>query len=178
MGSRNSCHKVIPHKISIRNRDQLNRYFLKEDPFVALSSMQNGKLRGLDVLPCKFYTAMWETVGDDLCCLVLEAFSSRVLTKSLNQGSSKTRDTIVGWRPITLLNVAYKILNKSMVLCVDDYSCVRHPPGHRLSESACERAHELGVPMRWVCGSSLRWRWNIVCPCVGNMPMSWECRSL
>ena len=21
--------------------------------------------------------------------------------------------------------------------------------------------------MSWVCGSSLRWRWNIVCPCVG-----------
>jgi hypothetical protein len=50
---------------------------------------------------------------------------------------------------------------------VDDYSFVRHPPGHRLSESTCERAHELGVPMRWVCRSSLRLRWNVVCPCVG-----------
>jgi hypothetical protein len=28
---------------------------------------------------------------------------------------------------------------------VDDYSFMRHPPGHRLSESACERAHEMGV---------------------------------
>jgi hypothetical protein len=46
------------------------------------------------------------------------------------------------------------------ILCnfnvVDDYSCVRHPPGHRMSELACERAHELGVPMRWVCRFSLR----------------------
>jgi hypothetical protein len=40
-------------------------------------------------------------------------------------------------------------------MSVDDYSFVRHPPRHRLSESACERAHELGVPMRWVCHSSL-----------------------
>jgi hypothetical protein len=75
-----------------------------------------------------------------------------------------------------------------LVGSVDDYSCVRHPPGHRLSESSCERAHELGVPMRWVCRSSLRremercvplcredahelgvsfslrQRWNVMCP--------------
>jgi hypothetical protein len=61
---------------------------------------------------------------------------------------------------------------------VDDYNCVRHPPGHRLSESTQERSHELGVPMRWVCCFSLRWRRNVVCPCVGNMPMRWVCRSL
>jgi hypothetical protein len=46
------------------------------------------------------------------------------------------------------------VCDKSLKL-VDDYSFVRHPPGHRLSESACERAHELGVPVRWVCRSSL-----------------------
>jgi hypothetical protein len=28
---------------------------------------------------------------------------------------------------------------------VDDYNFVRHPLGHRLSESACERTHEMGV---------------------------------
>jgi hypothetical protein len=56
---------------------------------------------------------------------------------------------------------------KTMVRVVDDYSCMRHPPGHILSESAYERAHELGVRMRWVCCSSLRRRWNVVCPCVG-----------
>jgi hypothetical protein len=41
-----------------------------------------------------------------------------------------------------------------------------------------EEAHELGVSMRLVCHSSLRRRWNIVCPCEGKMPMSWVCRSL
>jgi hypothetical protein len=59
------------------------------------------------------------------------------------------------------------ILNLSNNTFVDDYSFVRHPPGHRVSESTCERAHELGVPMRWVCYSSLRLRWNAVCLCVG-----------
>jgi hypothetical protein len=41
-----------------------------------------------------------------------------------------------------------------------------------------EEAHDLGVPIRWVCRSSLIWIWNIVCPCKGNIPMSWVCRSL
>jgi hypothetical protein len=76
--------------------------------------------------------------------------------------------------------------NKFYVNNVDDYNFVRHPPGHKLSELACERAHEMGVsflsetemercvplcgvkmPMRWVCRSSLRLRWNDVCPYVG-----------
>jgi hypothetical protein len=52
---------------------------------------------------------------------------------------------------------------------VDDYNCVRHPPRHGLSESTCEKAHKLGVPMRWVCRSSLKLRWNVVCPSVGRM---------
>ena len=34
-----------------------------------------------------------------------------------------------------------------------------------MSESAYERDHELGVPMRLVCGSSLRWIWNVVTLC-------------
>jgi hypothetical protein len=57
---------------------------------------------------------------------------------------------------------------------VDDYSFLRHPLGHILSESACERAHEMGVsmcvplygvkiPMRWVCHLRL----NDVYPCEG-----------
>jgi hypothetical protein len=32
-----------------------------------------------------------------------------------------------------------------MISCVDDYSCMIHSLGHILSESACERVHELGV---------------------------------
>jgi hypothetical protein len=35
---------------------------------------------------------------------------------------------------------------------VDDYSCVRHPPGHRPERE----------PLSWVCGSYLRQNWNVV----------------
>jgi hypothetical protein len=74
---------------------------------------------------------------------------------------------IIRYLTVIVRSLDQSLRNFQIMLQVDDYSCVRHPPGHRLSESACERAHELGVPMRWVCCSSLRWRWNVVCPCVG-----------
>jgi hypothetical protein len=35
---------------------------------------------------------------------------------------------------------------------VDDYNCVRHPPGYRPKRE----------PMIWVCGSYLRKKWNFV----------------
>jgi hypothetical protein len=38
------------------------------------------------------------------------------------------------------------------IIMVDDYSCVRHPPGHRPERE----------PLRWVCGSYLRQSWNVV----------------
>jgi hypothetical protein len=61
--------------------------------------------------------------------------------------------------PLSLYGFIFLLLfstRLSLLSFVDDYSCVRHPLGHRLSESACEEARELGVPMRWVCCHSLR----------------------
>jgi hypothetical protein len=51
--------------------------------------MKNGKSLVSDGLPCEFYNAMWDSIGDDLYCLAIEAISSGVLTESLNQGLIK-----------------------------------------------------------------------------------------
>lgn len=67
---------------------------------------------------------MWDTIGDDFCCLVVEAFSTMVLIKSLNQGLTKlisqnaATDSIGRWRPITLLSVAFEILDRAMALYI------------------------------------------------------------
>ena len=39
-----------------------------------------------------------------------------------------------------------------MVFHVDDYSCVRHPQGHRPERE----------PLSWVCGFYLRRNWNVM----------------
>lgn len=74
----------------------------------------------MDGLPCEFYKAMWDTIGDEFCRLASKVFSFGRLSEFLNQGLIKlipknfTNDTIGGWRPITLLSVAYKIMAKAM----------------------------------------------------------------
>jgi hypothetical protein len=70
----------------------------------------------MDGLPCEFYKAMWDTIGDDFSHLEIKVFNSNRLFKYLNQELIKlipknaAANTIMGWQPITLLGVAYKIM--------------------------------------------------------------------
>ena len=63
---------------------------------------------------------MWDIEGDDFCNLVHELFSIGCLSESFNQGLIKLipkntlRDFIGGWRLITLLSIAYKIMAKDL----------------------------------------------------------------
>jgi hypothetical protein len=89
VAARDACFRVVPHKVLIGDRDRLERDFMKDEFFVALSSMQNGKSSGIDGLPCEFYKEMWDIVGDDFCNLAHEVFSIGCLSESLNQGLIK-----------------------------------------------------------------------------------------
>jgi hypothetical protein len=75
VAARDACYKVVPHKVYIGDRDRLEIYFTKDDFFVSLSSMQNGKSLGIDGLPCEFYKEMWDMVGVNFCNLANEVFS-------------------------------------------------------------------------------------------------------
>lgn len=87
--ARDFYYRVIPHKVSIRDKDTINNDLSKEELFATLSFMWNGKSPRLDIFPCEFYKGMWETVGDDFCHLASKAFSSGTLTKFINQGLIK-----------------------------------------------------------------------------------------
>lgn len=79
-------------------------------------------LPNMDGPPCEFYKTMWDTIGDDICCLVSEVFSSSRLFMFLNQGFIKlipknvARYTNEGWRPTSLRNLAYKIMAKEVAM--------------------------------------------------------------
>jgi hypothetical protein len=51
----------------------------------------------MDGLPCDFYKAMWDTIGDDLCSLASRDFLTSRSSDFLNQGLIKF-----------ILNNAYK----------------------------------------------------------------------
>jgi len=67
----------------------LDNDFSKEVLFDTHTSMQNGKPSSMDGLHCEFYKAMWDTIGDDFCCLASEVFSFGGLSEFLNQGLIK-----------------------------------------------------------------------------------------
>lgn len=56
---------VVPCKVSNGEQDKLDRVFLREVLYAALTSMQNGKSPGMDGVPCELFKAMWYTIGDE-----------------------------------------------------------------------------------------------------------------
>lgn len=102
VAARDACYRVVPHKVSVVDHDRLDREFTKDELFATLCSMKNGKSPGMDGLPCEFYKAMWDNVGDYFCGLVFDAFSTGCPTETLNRGLIKlipknaSRDTIGG----------------------------------------------------------------------------------
>lgn len=123
LDARNCFFKVVPHKLSFCDWDRLYKDFIEEF-FSALNSMRNGKSLGIGGLSCEFYKTMWGIVGDDFRTIEHEVFSSGTLSEFPNQGLIKiilkncTRDTISGCHPITLLDLSYKIMEKSLAIKV------------------------------------------------------------
>jgi hypothetical protein len=84
MATRNSCYKVILPNVSMWVQDRLDSDFLKEELFATLCSMQNENSPSMNGLPCKFYKAMWDTIGDDFV-----AWHLRPSPQDFNQGLIK-----------------------------------------------------------------------------------------
>lgn len=84
--------------------------------------MANDKAPGFDGFPYEFYKALWDCAGPDLFQVYLEAFHSNSLGEMINKENIKfipragDPEDICNWRPITLLNVCYKIIAKSLAL--------------------------------------------------------------
>ena len=88
--------------------------------WIAVSGMKNGKSPGSDGLPREFYQTFWSVLGPDLREVFDAAFQNGMLSPSQSTGVitllPKSGDPLDpgNKRPITLLNVDYKILAKTM----------------------------------------------------------------
>ncbi|GBG74737.1 hypothetical protein CBR_g19143 [Chara braunii] len=105
-------------RLHTRGRLDLDRPITKEEAEEALKAMANGKTPGNDGLPIEFYRQHWKVLGDDLVEIYNEMQMGGKLPDSACRGIIsilfKKGDTseIRNWRPISLLNVSYKILAK------------------------------------------------------------------
>ncbi|KAJ1167540.1 hypothetical protein NDU88_007931 [Pleurodeles waltl] len=139
----------IPRKDSTPAWEVLNAPLTLEELHIAVKSFKSGKTPGSDGLPIEFYTSQWDLVGPDLLELYEEMEQEGVMPHTLREGTiallykhKGERCDLKNWRPISLLNVDYKILAKTMVnrlksamgeLVHPDQTC--GVPGRRVADS-------------------------------------------
>ena len=93
-----------------------------EDPLniselsLALSKMKNNKTPGLDGFPADFYKVFWNRIKHFVRRALIESFQTGKLPLSMRQcvitclpKGDKPREFLKNWRPISLLNVSYKL---------------------------------------------------------------------
>ena len=84
----------------------------------ALLGMAKRKASGSDGLPMEFYVKFWDLLGADLVCVLNSSYRDGCLSVSQRSGviflSFKKGDRldIRNWRPISLLNVDYKLASR------------------------------------------------------------------
>ena len=85
----------------------------------ALQSCKNNKTPGSDGLPSEFYRTFWPDIKDHLITSILYSFDENQLACTQRKGilsllpkNDKNIQKIKNWRPISLLNVDYKIIVK------------------------------------------------------------------
>ena len=85
-------------------------------------NMQNNKSPGNDGLTRKFFVAFWEDIKDVFLNLCRTAKLKKELSTSQKQAiikliekKDKDKRFVKSWRPISLLNVDYKITSKALV---------------------------------------------------------------
>ena len=108
-------------KLSDDNVDLCEGPVTKEEVLFALKHMKSRKCPGLDGLPKEFYDEFIHLFINELVSIFNLCVSSGVLPDSQRRGvitllckdSAKSAD-LKFWRPISLLNVDYKLLSKSL----------------------------------------------------------------
>ena len=89
--------------------------------FKCLKTFRKNKSPGLDGITAEFFLAFWDQLKEKLFAVYEDSFSKGNLPESLMTGvvtllekKGKDRLELANWRPITLLNVDYKLLTKTL----------------------------------------------------------------
>ena len=107
-------------KLNEEERSGCEGELIINECFDALMGMQTNKSPGYDGLTVEFYKFFWPTIKHLVIDSLNEGFKSGQLASSqrkgiitlLHKGKDLTREELTNWRPITLINVDYKIATK------------------------------------------------------------------
>ena len=106
------------NKLSESSKDYMDQDLSENEIKNAIKKMKNNKSPGTDGIAIEFYKLYWGLVGEDLTEVLIEGLENKQLAYSQYLASiillykKGPRPDIKNWRPISLLNVDYKILTK------------------------------------------------------------------
>ena len=105
-------------QLSQQSQQNLERLITKDEIANAIKKMPNNKSPGEDGIIIEFYKMFWDLIGDDIHEVFLFGLENEELSYSQYLAvivllyKKGARENIKNWRPISLLNVDYKILSK------------------------------------------------------------------
>ena len=115
---RDYLEEVIVNKLSIEERNSIEREVETQEIEAVVSRLAKGKSPGLDGIPNEFYHKCWESIKSDLRELISAIFANGGLKREFNQSlivfipKSHNSRTVRDFRPISLLGGVYKIIAK------------------------------------------------------------------
>ena len=108
----------VPSDMKTELKQPLSLAELKQ----AVDEMKPGKAPGPDGTILEFYKQFWECIGEDFHRMITESVAQGRLPAGVTHGmitllhKGGTRQALTNWRPITLLNMGYKIYAKALQL--------------------------------------------------------------
>ncbi|GBG77079.1 hypothetical protein CBR_g23405 [Chara braunii] len=121
---RSDLYKTTSHwdnttvRLSQSGKLDLDRPVTVLEAHEALKAMASGKAPGDDGLPSELFLVIWDVVGDSLVEIYNEVLLGGKLAANMSRGiisvlfKKGDKSEIRNWRPISVLNVSYKILAK------------------------------------------------------------------
>ncbi|GBG84087.1 hypothetical protein CBR_g37962 [Chara braunii] len=115
-GNRHWENTSINFNLSQSGRLDLDRLVTEQEAKEALKAMAKGKVPGCDGLPTELYVELWQTIGGELVEIYNQVLTGGRLASNMCKGvisvlfKKGERSEIRNWRPVSLLNISYKIL--------------------------------------------------------------------
>lgn len=120
--------EAISHRISPLTASVLTQPLSESELHKAACALAKEKAPGLDGISVNFFTLFWPHIGADFCQMVQNSVTQRDgrFPKGITKGlitlipTSGDLKLLNNWRPITLLNVSYKIFAKALQMKVKE----------------------------------------------------------